>query len=482
MTGIFGALDVARKGLLVTQAGVRVVGHNIANANTPGYTQQRALYAADNPIQTSVGLLGAGSLFLGVQRITDPFVQTQLIRQRGETASVDAQAGVLTLVEEILNEQDTGGLTEALGQFYDALDDLATSSSPGAPAERAALVASSQAVVDSIHATDDRLRDLMASTNDGIQATLPRVNDILDGINTLNGEIARAEINTTSPANDLRDQREGLLRELSGILDVTHLENSDGNVTVSMISGAALVEGGRARSLGLAPDPTNPFNTGFSRIQLIDQLSTRDITAEIGAGELGGQLRSRDTILPGAIRALDTVAYNLTTSVNTVHNAGQGLTGATGDFFTALPAVEDAARDLSIAANILTNPDDIAAGLTSAAGDNQNALALAGLRDQKTPLFLPGDPPGPATGPSRSVIEHAVAVAVDVGQQSQSMTSALVQQEKIIESLENRREEVSGVSIDEQVTDLIKLQAAFQANSRVIGVVQRLLDDLVNIL
>ncbi|MCP5055595.1 MAG: flagellar hook-associated protein FlgK [bacterium] len=482
MTGIFGALDVARKGLIVTQAGVRVAGHNIANANTPGYTQQRLLQAADFPIRTGVGLLGTGVISSGVQRITDPFVQAQLVRQRGAAASADAQAGVLSLVEEILNEQDSGGITAALGQFYDAIDDLATSSAPGAPAERAALVASTQAVVDTINGTDNRLRDLMTSTNNGIEAIIPRVNDILATINTLNGEITRTEINVATPANDLRDQRDGLLRELSGILDITYLESPNGSISVTMMSGAALVEGGRARTLGTVPDPANPFSAGFVRIELQDQSSTRNITAEVGAGELGGLLRARDTILPGAIRSLDTVAYNLTTSVNAVHNAGQGLTGVTGDFFTSLPVVEDAARDLTIAANILANPDDIAAGITSAAGDNQNALALAALRDQKSPLFLPGDPPGPASGPSRSMIEHAVAVAVDVGQQAQSMTSSLMQQEKIVESLEDRREEVSGVSIDEQVTDLIKLQAAFQANSRVISVVQRLLDDLVNIL
>ena len=482
MTGIFGALDVARKGLIVTQAGVRVAGQNIANANTPGYTQQRGLVAADAPIRTPVGLMGTGVSFFGVERITDPFVQAQLIRQRGATGSASAQSGVLSLVEEILNEQDTGGITASLGQFYDALDDLATSSAPGAPAERAALVASTKAVVDTIRVSDGRLRDLMASTNDGIAATLPRVNDILSGINTLNVEITRTEIGAGSAANDLRDQRDGLLRELAGIIDVTFLETPDGAVSVSLIGGAALVEGGRARSLAVAPDPTNPFNTGLFRIVLQDQSSASDITNEIGGGELGGMLRARDTILPAAIRSLDTVAYNLVVSVNAVHNAGQGLSGVSGDFFTALPAVEDAARDITIAANILANPDDVAAGLTSASGDNQNALALAALRDQKASLFLPGDPPGPASGPTRSLIEHAVAVAVDVGQQAQSMASSLTQQEKIIESLENRRESISGVSIDEQVTDLIRLQAAFQANARVIGVVQQLLDDLVNIL
>lgn len=482
MSGIFSVLDIARKGLSASQAGVKTAGHNIANANTPGFSRQRQIQTSDTPILTSAGIQGSGVRVIGVERITDPFIQAQEIRQGSVTASADAQANILSLVEGILNEQGSPGLTSALGEFYDALGDLATSSAPGAPAERVAVVASAQAAVDTLNVLDSRLRDVMVSTNEAIKGLIPRVNVVLDEINSLNLEIARVEIDPASHANDQRDQRDLLMRELSGYLNINYYERSTGAIDVSLVNGIALVEGGRARSLTTTVDPTNTFNLGIVRIEVQDLSSVVDVTSQIGGGEIGGLLRSRDTALPGAIRDLDTIAYNLAVSVNTIHAGGVGLTGAVGNFFAALPQVEDAARDLTIAANIVANPDDIAAGLTSAAGDNRNALALAALRDQQAPLFLPGDPPGPATGPSRSVIDHAVVLIADVGQQSRTAASASGLHSRIAESLANRRDQVSGVSIDEEVTNLIRLQAAFQANSRVVSVVQRMLDDLLNIL
>jgi flagellar hook-associated protein 1 FlgK len=247
-------------------------------------------------------------------------------------------------------------------------------------------------------------------------------------------------------------------------------------------SGLPLVEGQSARSLVPQGDPTNPFDPTFSRVIYDDGTNQIDVTDEIAGGELGGLLRARDTLLPAAIRSLDTLAYNLAVSVNTVHAAGVGLDGTVGDFFAAPTAVEDAARDLALEASVVASADAIAAGLTTGASDNRNALALAALRTSAAPLWLPGDPPGPASGPTRSVLEHAASIVADVGQQSRDLAQAQGQEERMLELLENRREQVSGVSLDEEVTNLIQLQAAFQANARVVAVIDRLLQDVVSIL
>lgn len=481
MTGIFGALDIARKGMNVSQAGIRQTGHNIANVNTPGYSRQRLLQSADAPVRTTTGLEGMGVRVFGTERITDPFIQRQLIRQTGSAAASSAQADVLSQVEAVLNEQDSDGITAQLSQFYDSLDDLATSASPGAPAERAALVSSAQAVVDVLHSSDDRLRELMTSTNNGIGDLLPQANLLLEDIAELNVAITRSEVASGTPANDLHDQRDLKVRELAGLMDIHTYSDEKGSLSITLTNGVALVEGERARTLVAAPDAANPFGATFTRIQVHDLSNVTDVTNEIAGGEIGGRLRARDTILPGAIRSLDTIAYNLAESVNAVHQGGRGLNNAVGDFFTAPVQLEDSAKNLSLDAAIVANPDAIAAGLTDGPSDNRNALSLAALRDTKLPLFLPGDGAIPS-GPTRSILEHSVAITVDVGQQTRSMASTVDQQDRIIESLENRREEVSGVSIDEEVTNLVRLQAAFQANARVISVVQNLLDDLVNVI
>ncbi len=285
-----------------------------------------------------------------------------------------------------------------------------------------------------------------------------------------------------APANDLRDQRDLLVRELAELVDVTTYEQNSGALVVALSNGLPLVEGGFARTLEPEADLGNPFDPTFVQVRYRDGSNDIDVTAEIGAGKIGGLLRARDTLYPSAIRALDTIAYNLATSVNSVHNLGVGLDGTVGDFFAAPAAVEDAARDLALDANILAGTDAIAAGLTTAPSDNRNALALAALRDTAAPIFVPGDPPGPASGPTRTVLEHVSSIVADIGQQARTMSVARDQQANVLEGLHNRRDQVSGVSIDEEVTRLIQLQAAFQANSRVIGIVNDLLQDVIEIL
>jgi flagellar hook-associated protein 1 FlgK len=480
MASLFGVLDVAGRGLLVAQRGVHVAGHNIANAETPGYSRQRPVLAATRPLLHPTGHLGQGVEQLTIERVTDRFVQGQLVRQGGALGSTQAQAEALALLQEVFNEQGAPGLSAALSRLYDAFSDLAASPTPGAPVEREAVRSAARALLDGLHGQDARLRELQRGTDAEIEGLLPQVNDLATRIEELNREIVRQEV--MAPANDLRDRRELLVRELAGLVDVRTYEDGRGALVVTLGNGLPLVEGGSARRLVAVADPGNPFDPTFAVVRYQDGANDVDVTADIGGGRLGGLLRSRDTLIPAAIRSLDTLAYNLAASVNAVHNAGVGLNGASGDFFAPPAAVEDSARDLALAPTVLASADAIAAGLGPAPGDNRNAVALAALRDTAAPLFLPGDPPGPASGPSRTLLEHVAAVAADVGTQARSLELSRQQQARLLEGLENRRDEVSGVSLDEEVTHLIRLQAAFQANSRVVGVVDRLLQDVIDLL
>jgi len=480
MSGLFGVLDVANRGLTVTQQGIRVTGHNIANVNTPGYSRQRQVLAASAPIANASGHQGTGVEQLTIERITDRFVETQLLKQNASAASSEAQAQALALVEEVLNEQDGRGIGAALSDLYEAFSDLASGATPGAPAEREAVRASARSLMQVVHGTDERLRDLQSSTNREIEDQVREINAITERIAKLNAGITQLEIQ--APANDLRDQRDGLLRELASRIDVDSFEDAKGSLVVFLPSGASLVNGVTSHPLTTSLDVTNPFDSSFARIVYPESGSNLDITDDIGAGSLGGLLRVRDTLIPSAIRSLDTLAYNLAEGVNAVHAAGTGLDGTVGDFFAAPAAVEDAARGLALEAAILASSDAIAAGLTSAPGDNRNAIALADLRDGAAPLFIPGDPPGPATGPTRTLLEHAAAVVADVGQQARTFAQASSQQARVLQDLESRRDAISGVSIDEEMAGLIQLEAAFQANARVLSTVDRLLDDLLSIL
>jgi flagellar hook-associated protein 1 FlgK len=478
MSGLYGAMQVAKSGLAVTSLGVRATSHNIANVNTPNYSRQRQEVATEFPIATSGGYAGAGVRQVATQRATDPFIQEQLLRHGGQLGASSAQTDALALIEQIVGDAGPGGLGAALGAFYDAWSDLASASAPGAALERSAVRSSAEALVEQLHALDRQLRDQMAALDQQIQGYLPRVNDLLAQLDTLNDEIARLEV--THPANDLRDQRDGLLRELGGLLDITVREDADRRVDVSLRNGVPLVTAGRARTLFAAPDPTHPIDPRFVRVFVQDGLASSDITPLIGSGQLGGLLAARDVTLAGALRSLDVLAFNLSSTVNAVHATGLGANGASGDFFSQPAQVADAARDLDLTAAILASPDAIAAGPSGLPGDNRTAQAIAALRDARAPLHVLGDTLGAASGPQRSVLEEFSAVISEIGVQAQSAQSHRAQLERVMETLENRRDEVAGVSLDEEVTRLVELQAAFQANSRVIKLVSDLLGELVD--
>ena len=479
MSGLFGVLDVASRGLMVAQQGVRNTSNNIANVNTPGYSRQRQIVVSSLPVINPNGNFGTGAEQIDVVRIADDLVQAQIVRQNSLLSSVDVQSQGLRAIEEVFNEQQGGGLGSALSAFYDAFSELAASQTPGAPVEREALRAVAGRLTDTLHAMDARLREQQASTESAIDAMIPRINELADRIASLNREISAVE--GISTANELRDQRDLAIRELSGLIDIDTY--TDGSAQVVLIGGGLpLVETASARTLTTVPDVSNPFDPTFSRIAIEGSGGGIDVTDRIGGGELGGLLRVRDQTLAAAIRSLDTIAYNLADAVNTQHGVGVGLDGVAGDFFAPLAGVEDAARDIALDARILASTDAIAAGLgpgIPASGDNRNAADLAELRTRALPIFLPGDPPGPATGPTRSLIDHSASVVADIGSQSAVMQSAFESEQRVGELLENRREEISGVSIDEEVTQLVQLQAAFQANARIMQAVDRLLEDVI---
>ncbi len=480
MSGLFGTLDVSNRGLLVTQNGVRVTSHNISNVETPGFSRQRQVLAAGNAVGFQNGAVGTGVEQLSIERISDELVFRQLTSAESRAAALDVEAGALARIEEVLNEQQGDGLGTQLGALFDAFGDLASATAPGAPVERESLRSTASALIDTFASSDGRLREIMGEADRSALATLDAINGISREIAGLNDTIVREE--ALAPANDLRDRRDVLVRELSGLVEVSTFEQQDGSLVVMVADGLALVDGSNARTLAGEPDPANPFSASFSRI-VFDAGATRvDVTDRLGGGQLGGQIEVRDTLVPSALRELDVLAFNLVAQVNAVHAGGVGLDGTVGDFFAALPGVGDAAGSLALDPAVVARTDAIAAGLTAAPGDNRNALALADLRTTPANLFLPGDPPGVPSGPSRTLIgQHAFLVS-RAGETARVTRSAQSSQARMLSEIEQRRDSVSGVSIDEEMIRLIRLEAAFQANARMISTVDHLLETVLQLL
>jgi len=493
MAGLFDTLGIATRGLQVVQRGMATTGHNIANVDTPGYSKQRAVLATGLPQPDATGTVGSGVEQVTVQRIIDRFIGFRLVSETSRKAELETQSTIYREVETIVNDQLAPGLTDELTNFFGAIDERASAQETGQSVARGTLLSSAESLVDTVRRYDARLRTLQRDADRGITGMLPDINSLTREIAELNGQIAEAE--TISPANDLRDRRDQLILALSEKIEIVSVDDVDGMASIRIAGGLSLVDKRVAAELTAVVDAGNPhpFDPTFSQVYYEGAGSFFDATSLIKGGELGGLIDARDNIVAGTIRELDAFAFTLASEFNAVHRTGYGLVDtAAHDFFLDLSTattIDDTARNFALSADIDPDQggtlDHIAAadalnlaGTAGAIGNTSAALALGDLRTTRVQTYLPGDVPGTPTGDIVSISGRLINIVGDLGQKARSTSRALEQQEAVLSAVQDRRDSVSGVSIDEEVADLVKLQANFQANARVVRTVSTLLQDL----
>jgi flagellar hook-associated protein 1 FlgK len=247
---------------------------------------------------------------------------------------------------------------------------------------------------------------------------------------------------------------------LSELIDIGVIQHDDGSVDVSIGNGRGLVIG--ADVYGLTATSTGP--QGFATLSS----GGVDVGAEISGGSIGGQLRVRDTFIPGYRASLDQLAYGVATTVNTVHQGGYDLTGAAGGaFFAPLATATGAAAAIAMNPAIVSNTRLIAAGSTTTAGDNQTARAIANLRT----AALPGGGT-PLNGWSSLVYQ--------VGSDQRAAQQEQTSRGEVVKQLQNLRDQTSGVSMDEEAASLMRFQRAYEANARFFSAVNQSFDTLIS--
>ena len=495
MAGLFDTLGNSSRSLGVVQRSIATTGHNIANVNTPGYSKQRNVSAPGNPEANAAGNLGTGVRSVTVDRAFDQFTQERLYGETSRLSALETTRNAFRDIESVVNDQRDGGLGTQLSGFFDAIDALANSGTPGQPLERAQVVSGATSLIETVQRYDRELRDIQAGADRGVTGTLADINALSSEIALLNAEIQKAEV--LAPANDLRDRRDQLVVEISEKVGVSTIEDNGGMVSLRLASGYALVNGTESRDLVAVVDPSNvnPFDPTFSQIFLQTSATLVNVNSVIGSGELGGHLEVRDTVTAGAIRDLDAFVATLAINFNATHRTGLGLVdGAPHDFFvdfSANASIDNAARDFALAADVdpaqggdfaniaAASLADPAGSGEGAAGDTTLAEQLGDLREGQVTAYLAGDPGAAASGASISLVNQFIGYVGEIGRSAASTARALEQQEVIVTTVQNRRDEASGVNIDEEVADLIQLQASFQANARVMSTVSQLLEDLL---
>jgi len=341
MSGLYGILDMCKWATLSQQAGLEVVGHNISNVNTPGYSRQKVILEAAHPITTDVGQMGTGVRAVSVQRDYDRFIGAQLNFEKQLLGNWEALDYNYSRIEEIFNEAGDYGLSSSMDVFWNAWQALADN--PSGQAERAALVSIGETMAHDFNKMYQDLHTLQRNINGSIKGTVDDINAITEQIVELNEKISSIEVNADM-ANDFRDQREALLDELADKIGISFLEDEIGQVSIFLENGNPLVQARMKWDLAVE---VNVANENFYDVSWDDGTGTLySITDQIARGELSGMIEMRDTAIPDYISKVDRLAGGIINEINKLHYNGYGVDGSTeNNFFVPLSAATGFSED-----------------------------------------------------------------------------------------------------------------------------------------
>ncbi len=321
MPGVGGALDIARWSLYSSQLAIEVISHNIANANTQGYSRQQLRVESNVPITMGPGQIGTGVKATEVTRYYDAFINEQVTLKKSQFYYWDAQNGAMEEIETIFNESDEYGLNQLMGEFWNAWSDL--SNNPEGTPEREALLAKSNNLIQFMGDLDYNLREYQRHLDSSVRGSVNQINTLIQQIADLNNQISSVEIDGIINANDLRDRRELLLENLAEYLDISYYEEeSSGQVMVYILGGTPLVLGKDHYAL----DNERNTDTGVTDI-LWKDLSGRtvNVTNKLEGGKLAGWVNVRDTKIGSYLDSMNSLTEELVWQVNSLHSEGVGL-------------------------------------------------------------------------------------------------------------------------------------------------------------
>lgn len=483
MRSTFESLETARRALFAQQSALQTTSQNIANANTPGYSRQRVNLQTTISYPTpglnnavEAGQIGTGVKAGTIQRVRNDFLDTQYRQESTNYGYWNQRSSALNKMQDVVKEPSSTGLSEVLNAFSNKLGDL--QDNPDDSGTRATVQQSGASVVNTFHYLSNSLKQDRGNLQNQINVDVKQVNSLADQINDLNKQISQVEPHGDLP-NDLYDKRDKLVDQLSQLANVKvstvksggkSLDISKGRYTIKIStdngSTYTLVDGKSLHSSHLSDKiDSTTGNATFS-------ISGKSISGSM-SGKLDALQETNNNDFPNMLNSLDNMAYSLAKSFNAQHEKGYGLDGKTGyKFFTDPTQVAGAASNIALSSDVMgtTGLDHIAASSDGSIGDNQNASKLTDVLNGKMAIA--------GTNKSlESYYESAVgSMAVNVQEANRMSDNSQTLQQ----SAEKKRQSVSGVSIDEEMTNLIQYQHAYSAAARLVSTINQDLDTIIN--
>jgi flagellar hook-associated protein 1 FlgK len=456
----FSSLNTAVTGLAAAQRAMDVAGQNIVNANTPGYSRQRVQLAevASTPSSSlfTGGGTGVGGVTVeGVSRIRDAFVEGARAAAGARQASLTSQTSALTGAQQLLSEPGDTGLQASMDAFYSSWHDLANN--PTDVAAGSVVLQRGIAVTDQLHALANGIAAQWDQARASLQDTLAQANQAAKDLADVNSKIS-AGLVAGRPVNELMDQRDQLARTLGTLIGGVASQGQDGQVSVS-VNGVAIVAGSTAQQFTLAGAATLG-----GAVADPPRLMWGTTTVPVDSGSAAGYLAVLGSDLPSLASKVDGVATSLRDIVNTVHATGFQKDGTPGGpFFAGTDALS-----MSV---VPTTPDQLAITPTAGTIDGSVAMQIGDLSDDAVARATLGGP-----GPSAQWRDLTTLLGVRV----QSLKNAGDVQDSVVAAADAAVQADSGVNLDEEMTNMLQYQRAYQAAARVVTTVDEMLDTLVN--
>ena len=464
-------LDIGLSGILTSKEAMENSAHNIANANTKGYTRKVVTQKSIAPGSHHRSRVGQGAEIIGIKRITDNFLEKRLLSTNSEHGFHEEKAEVIKNIESVLGSDIEKTFNATLNKFYNDFRSLANE--PESSAQKEIVRQSAINLANQIRTTRNSLDDIEGYIDNRMSFYVEDVNNTLKSIANLNKSISyHVASNRPESVHEQKDERNLHLQKLAKYFDIHQYTDNQGNHIISASNVGTLIHGSHINELifekGQADHGDTNIDISFKKIN-------SNLLKRFKKGEFSALRDVRSGVLKNLKNNLDEIAYGLSNSVNEIHKKGYNILGKesakqTG-FFEDLKDIRNASRIFDVSNSIKEDSENIATALSAnSPGDNRIALQISSLQNKK--ILDDGQ---------ASINEKFISTIGSLGALTERVNLEAEQSRGLVNQAETLRENISGVSVDEEATQIMKFQNYFNASSKIIQVAEKMLDTIINL-
>lgn len=482
--------SIGRSSLRTSKKSLATTSHNIANANTEGYSRQVVKAATTSPVKSGNNVFGTGVRVRSVKREHDQLVEKKLNISTANHKFDSERSNQLGRVEEIFNEINSDGMNKVLNRFFNTFREL--SNQPENEVVRTLVRDNANIVVQDFKRISEDITASKELMETQIHQSVEDINTLAKTIASLNVEVTRLE-NGGGETGDLRDQRDSAIRQIAEFFEVNTYEDGNGQYVVNIVGAGSLVAGGSVNTLksGYITDGTVGSYKGEGRAEIFfASKSESPITARIAKGTIGALLKTRNEELSILRTQLDELSHGLVHATNAIHKRGyvnrelptdqngnvlsdprQGkITGI--NFFKEPLDLSRASQNIELSDEVKADLNNISTGLEpNSPGDNRIAIAISKLQHEKI-----------LGGGSKTFEENYLQSVGKIGLAASKAKINMEQSGGILTQAQSIKERISGVSIDEETTNMIKYQHSYDASAKMIKAADEMFDTVLGMM